>query len=251
MICVSTEKTGLNEVEGSCGMNVIARPRTRSFTTARSSPRRSAPLKRTSPLRMRAGPAGRMPRIARASVVLPQPLSPTRPTTSPGAMSRLMPSRTWAMPPSVTKSTRRPRTESRSAIACGAAAAQPRVEDVTQAVAQQIEAHHGEKDGQARRRRVPPRIGEELARLGDGPAPLRRGRRRAEAEEPQRGGGEDGEAHADGGAYDDRRGDVGQHVQHGQPPGRGAERRRALDEDFILECAGLGVDDAGEPRPVG
>src|SRR5262245_8999410 len=201
MSWVSTGNTGLNEVDGSCGMKVIARPRTRSFTTAGSSRSRSAPLKRTSPPRMRAGPAGRIPRIARASVVLPQPLSPTSPTTSPGAMSRLMPSRTWATPPSVTKSTRRPRTESSSAIAGGAAATQPRVEDVAQAITQQVEAHHGEEDGQARRRRVPPRIRQKLARLGDGPAPLRRGRRRAEAEEAERGGGEDGEAHADGRAH--------------------------------------------------
>ena len=52
-------------------------------------------------------------------------------------------------------------------------------------------------------------------------------------------------------AHDDRRGDVGQHVQHGQAPGRSAQRRRALDEDFLLERARLGVDHAGEPRPVG
>src|SRR5215510_8625746 len=184
-------------------MKVIARPRTRSLTAAGSSRRRSAPLKRTSPPRIRAGPLGRMPRIARASVVLPQPLSPTSPTTSPGPMSRLMPSSTWATPPSVTKSTRRPRTESSSAIARGTAAAQPRVQDVAQAVAQQIEAHDREEDGHARRRRVPPRVGQELTRLGDRPPPLRRGRRRPQAEEAQRGGGEDREAHTDGGAHDD------------------------------------------------
>src|SRR6185503_4031733 len=154
----------------------------------------------------------RMPRMARASVVLPQPLSPTRPTTSPAPISRLMPSSTWAGPPSVTKSTLSPRTERSSAIAAiphGPAAAQPRIEDVAQAVAEQVEAHDGEEDGQARRRRVPPRIREELARLGDRPAPLGRRRRRPQPEKSERRGGEDREPHADRGAHDDRRGAVG------------------------------------------
>src|SRR5882724_4907697 len=198
-------------------MKVIARPRTRSLTTAGSSRSRSAPLKRTSPPRTRAGPEGRIPRMARARVVLPHPLSPTRPTTSPGPTSRLMPSSTCATPPSVTKSTLSPRTDRSSVIASGAAPAQPRVEDVAQPVTEQVEAHDGEEDGDTRRRRVPPRVREELARLRDRPAPLGRGRRRPEPEEAQRGGGQDREPHADRRAHDDRGGDVRQHVQRGQP----------------------------------
>src|SRR5438270_243674 len=177
MICVSMGNSGLNDVNGSWGMNVIARPRTRSFTAAGSSRRRSVPLKRTSPARMRAAPSGRMPRIARARVVLPQPLSPTSPTTSPVSMSRFIPSSTCAGPRSVAKSTRNPRTASSSAIARRAAAAQPRIEHIAQAVAEQVEAHDGEEDRQARRRRVPPRVRQELARLRDRPPPLRRRRR--------------------------------------------------------------------------
>src|SRR5262245_10893470 len=244
MICVSTAKTGLNEVEGSCGMNVIARPRTRSFTTARASQRRSAPLKRTSPPRIRAAP-GRMPRMARASVVLPQPLSPTRPTTSPGPISRLMESSTWATPPSVTKSTLSPRTDRSSAIVRAAAPAQPWVEDVAQPITEQVEAHDGKDDGQTRGRRVPPSIGQELARLGDRPAPFGSGRRRSESEESKRRGGEDGEPHADRGAHDDRRGDVGQHVQHGEAPRRGAQCARALHEDLDRKSTRLNSSHLG------
>src|SRR5262249_52988687 len=217
MICAPTGKTGLNEVDGSWGMNVIARPRTRAFTVAASSRRRSVPLKRTSPPRMRAALAGRMPRIARARVVLPQPLSPTRPTTSPGPTSRLMPSSTCATPPSVTKSTLSPRTDSNSVIA-GGAAAHARIEDVAQPVADQVEAHDRQGDGEPGGRRVPPGLRQELARLGDGPAPFGRGWRRPEPEEAERGGGQDRESHADRRAHDDRRGDVGQHVQRGQTP---------------------------------
>src|SRR6266404_9893257 len=187
-------------------MNVIARPRTRSLTATGSSRRRSAPLNRTSPPRMRVAPAGRMPRMARASVVLPHPLSPTRPTTSPGPTSRVMPSSTCATPPSVTKSTLSPRTESSSGIGGRAAPAQPWVEDVAQPVAEQVEAHDGEEDGEARRRGVPPRVGQELARLRDRAAPLGRGRRRAEPEEAEGGGGQDGEPHTDRRAHDDRGG---------------------------------------------
>src|SRR5690348_14011094 len=244
MIWVPTGNSGLNEENGSWGMKVMARPRTRSFTTAGSCFRRSVPRKRTSPPRIRAAPSGRTPRIARASVVLPQPLSPTSPTTSPAAISRLIPSSTWAGPRSVAKSTRSPRTASSSAIAGPRPPAQPRVEHVAQAVAEQVEAHHGEEDGQARRRRVPPCIRQEFAGFRDGPAPLRGGRRGSEPEEAERGRGQDGEAHADGGPHDDRRGDVGQHVQHGEPPGRGAEGGGALDEHLLLERPRLRVDHA-------
>src|SRR4029453_6615537 len=101
---------------------------------------------------------GGVPGGGRGGVVLPQPLSPPRPTTSPRPMSRLMESSTWATPPSVTKSTLSSRTDRSSVIARGTAAAQPRVEDVAQAVAEQVESHDGEEDGQAGRRRVPPRI---------------------------------------------------------------------------------------------
>src|SRR5207302_9182292 len=112
-------------------------------------------------------------------VVLPQPLSPTSPTTSPGAISRLIPSSTRAGPRSVPKLTSSPRTESScragacpppppSAIVHRPAAPQAGIEHVAQAVAEQVEAHDGEEDGQTGGQRVPPGGGQELARLRDG-----------------------------------------------------------------------------------
>src|SRR5215813_4335825 len=222
-------------------MKVMARPRTRSLTAAGSSRRRSRLLKSTSPPRIRAEPAGRTPRIARASVVLPQPLSPTSPTTSPGATSRLMRSSTCATPWSVTKSTSSRRTESNSAIAGTLAPAEARVEHVAEAVAEQVEAHDGEEDGEPGRGGVPPCGREELARLRDRSAPLRRRWRRPESEKAQRGSREHREPHADRCAHDDRRRDVRQHVQCGQAPRRRTERGGALDEHFLLERARLGV----------
>ena len=59
------------------------------------------------------------------------------------------------------------------------------------------------------------------AALGDGEAPVRLRRRGAHAEEAQHRRDQDGEAHADGGAHDDRREGVGQDVQEDD-----AERRR-------------------------
>src|ERR1051326_8464018 len=136
-----------------------------------------------------------VPRIAFASVVLPQPDSPTRPMISPGRMVRLTPSSTRAGPDSVANETKRFSTSRRLASAGGTA--DPRVEDVTQAVAQEIEPHHDEEDREAGRERVPPGLGQELARLGNHAAPFGRGRRRAEPQESERARGEDGESHAD------------------------------------------------------
>src|SRR5919204_17555 len=87
-----------------------------------------------------------------------------------------------AGPRSVTKSTRRLRTASSSAITRRPAAAQSWIEHVAEAIAEQIEAHDREEDRQPGRRRIPPRVRQEFARLGDGAAPLRRRRRRAEAQ---------------------------------------------------------------------
>ncbi len=40
-------------------------------------------------------------------------------------------------------------------------------------------------------------------------------------------------------------------MQHGEPPRRGAEGGGGLDKGFLLDGPRLGVDHAGEPRPVG
>src|SRR5690242_3949586 len=95
----------------------------------------------------------RMPSIVRASVVLPEPDSPTSPMMRPRAMVRLTPSSTRAAPPSVAKPTLRSRI-STSGLAV-MRAPEPGIEYVAQAISQQIEPHHDDEDGEPRCERVP------------------------------------------------------------------------------------------------
>src|ERR1700761_6363477 len=162
---------GLNEVNGSCGTKVISRPRTRSEDRSRSWP-----------LKVREPPAiiafaGSAPRIVRASVVLPQPDSPTRPMISPGWSERLTPSSTRATPASVVKDTDRSRTDNSSA----SIAPHPRIEHVAQPVTEQVEAHPHQQDRDAWSRGIPPGLWQKAAAFGDHAAPFGRGWRGAEA----------------------------------------------------------------------
>src|SRR5215472_17751291 len=143
-----------------------------------------------------------VPRIALASVVLPQPDSPTSPMISPGRIVKLTPSSTLATPCSVANETRRFSTSRR--LSPGDCTANPWIEDIAQPIAQEVEAHHYEKDGKSRCQRIPPGLGQEFARFGDHAPPFRRRRWCAETEEAERAGGEDGETHADRRAHDDR-----------------------------------------------
>src|ERR1700736_4049248 len=160
----------------------MRRPRTPLATTRGGIASRSSPAKRIDPAEGRAFLA-MVPRIAFASVVLPQPDSPTSPMISPGRIVRLTPSSTRAGPDSVANETKRFSTSRRLAPADGTA--DPRVEHVTQAVAEEIESHHDEEDREPGRERVPPGLGQELARLGNHAAPLGRRRRRAQPEEAE------------------------------------------------------------------
>ena len=83
-------KTGLSEVMGSWKIMEISSPlmaRRRSG----EAPRNSSPLYSTDPPLTRPG-GGTRPKRLKAVMVLPQPLSPTRPRISPGIISRLTPS---------------------------------------------------------------------------------------------------------------------------------------------------------------
>src|SRR5690606_20390070 len=156
--------------------------------------RMSIPSKRMDPPSFRAF-GGRMPSTERASVVFPQPDSPTRPMMAPRRMLKLTPSRTRTIPASVPKLILRSRTSSSRSVLMAAPDAW--IEDVAQPVPEEIEPHDDYEDGKARRQGIPPCIGQELTRLGDHATPFRRGRRRAETEEPQRCCRQDREAHAD------------------------------------------------------
>ena len=191
--------------------------------------------------------------MARASVVLPQPLSPTRPTTSPGPIVEIdavehlgHARRRWR--------SRRGARARRAAQPSRAvtAAPHPRIEDVAQAVAQQVEAHHGEEDGEARRQRrtTTHRAGTRATRRSCVPIPASA----AAAPRPRKPSAAAvrivkpmpievrtmiGEM------------TLGSTCSRMRRQRRGAERGRASMKISFLSDARLGVDEAGEPRPVG
>src|SRR3954449_12395105 len=126
---------------------------------------------------------GRMPRIARAKVVLPQPDSPTSPMISPRRIVTLTPSSTFATPRSVPNDTRRFSTSRR--LSFGAGTSDPRIENIAQAVTQQVEAHHDKEDRKPGGQCIPPRLRKELTRFGNHPPPFRGRRWCAEAKEAE------------------------------------------------------------------
>src|SRR2546422_2319500 len=96
--------------------------------------------------------AGRSCVIASASVVFPQPLSPTRPTVSPSSTSRLTPSTARTQPFWTLKWTFRLRTERRGT----STPPQARVDDLIEAATQEIEAEGKEGDRETGREEPPP-----------------------------------------------------------------------------------------------
>jgi len=105
MTCSPTECTGLNAAIGSCGISAISAPRiARSSALFGESRVRStgAPelfWKRIWPPTIRPG-GSTICKMAFIVTLLPQPLSPTMPTTCPGCTSKLTPSTARTSPSS-------------------------------------------------------------------------------------------------------------------------------------------------------
>src|SRR2546428_666190 len=123
--------------------------------------------------------------------------------------------------------------------------AQARVEGAAQRVAEEVGAQHGDHDGQAGERRDPPGAADVVAALADHPAPARRGRLHAEAQERQRRLDDDqlGELearHHDGGTDDVRR-----DVAEEDPRGPAAEGARS---DHEVPLPGAQRHHADQPR---
>ena len=81
-----TVNSGFSEAMGSCRIIAMRLPRTRRISRS-DLVRRSAPSKRTSPSTMRAAVGSRRRRDS-ASVVLPDPDSPTMPRVSPASSAK-------------------------------------------------------------------------------------------------------------------------------------------------------------------
>src|ERR1700761_348563 len=80
---------------------------------------------------------------ARMVTLLPQPLSPTMPTTWPGNTSKLTPSTARTVPSSMRNDTRRSRTRNSGSVAVG-------IGGIAQAVAHQVEREHRDDHDQSR-----------------------------------------------------------------------------------------------------
>jgi hypothetical protein len=100
--CIPMVKTGLSDVIGSWKIMLISLPRT-SRISSHGSLSRSRPLKKTSPATILPGGSGIRRRMLNAVTLFPDPDSPTRPSTSPGRMSRSTPSTALPTPASVQK----------------------------------------------------------------------------------------------------------------------------------------------------
>ena len=98
---------GLSDVIGSWKIMAIRSPRMRSIcrsvAVARSSAGPPSSFHRIRPEVIRPGGSGTSRRIERLSTLLPDPLSPTTPTTSPASMDRLAPLTARTTPSSVKK----------------------------------------------------------------------------------------------------------------------------------------------------
>src|SRR5262249_1393736 len=102
------------------------------------------------------------------------------------------------------------------------------VEDVAEAVAEQVHGEHRHHDGEAGKRGDPPRLAQVVAPLAQHAPPLGRGRRAAETEEAEGRRGENRRAEAEGGGDDERGEHVGQDVAAHDEPVASAHRARRL-----------------------
>ena len=119
--CQPTLKAGLRLVIGSWKIMPISRPRM-AFSVRRSARARSRPRNRMAPLAIRVGGSGSRRRTDMAVTLLPQPDSPTSPSTSPGPMANETSSTRRTGPASVATSSVRPSTPRSGATASAAVA---------------------------------------------------------------------------------------------------------------------------------
>src|SRR5438105_6585096 len=211
---------------------------------------------------------------------LPEPDSPTMPSVSPFPTLMLTCCTAFTMPRRVVNSTVRSLTSSRGWAVmttsakiskttpckversaplphslCGGRNKQSlnqpsrpplRIDDVAQAVAEQVEAEHRDHQREPREQRDPPFARHhEAGALRDHDAPLRGRRSHAEANERQAGGVEDGVAHGQRHLHDHDRHDIGQDMHKQYPELAIAGQARRLHEAGIAADIGFGAGDAG------
>src|SRR3954453_4963298 len=185
-----TLRIGLSAARGFWKIIEISRPR-RSRICSSVAPLTSMPENITEPSAIL--PARSRMRITAYEVTdLPEPDSPTMPRVSPFATEMSTCCTAFTMPRRVTNSTVRSRT---SGSGCEVIALRPplRVDDVAQAVAEQVEAEHRDHQRQPRKQRDPPLARHhEAGAFRDHYAPFRGRRPLPETDERQASGLKDG-----------------------------------------------------------
>src|SRR5439155_18896139 len=212
----------------------MRRPRRLRISFSRR-PRRLWPRKITSP-EIRAV-FGRRPRIDIEVTLLPEPDSPTIPSTSFSWTSNDTPSTAFTTPSSVGNSTWRSRTESTAPSGISASSTgsrsvsvrRLRVKRMAQAVAEEVDGKDGEQDEQAGEVDEIRGVGAHGAiRLGKHRPPRQVRRLDAEAEERERRLGDDRQAHDERRVHRDRPDSVGEEVPHDDPEARRTRGTRRL-----------------------
>src|SRR5918999_4906818 len=220
-ICVSMRSTGFSVIIGSWNTMAMRAPRTlRSSSSA--SPTRSVPSKRIRPPTMRPG-GSTSPRIENPVTVFPQPDSPTRPSTSPARTSKLTPSTARTTPARVKKWVRRFCTSKVLPF-------KARIEDIAQAVADEVDAHDRGEERDARVEADPVLARQHvLEAIGDQQAERGLGERQADAEERERRLERDGVRGLQGADHDHRGDHIGQEMAKDDARGRQGKAMRGLD----------------------
>src|SRR5262249_29490446 len=117
-----------------------------------------------------------------------------------------------------------------------------RIRCVAQPVAEQVEAQHGDEDGQAGERGDPPGRGQELPALDDHVAPARQRRLSPETEVAQGRLDQNRLAQQEAGLDDHDRQRVDEQVASEDARVTGPERRRGVDEVSVAKAQALAAD---------
>ena len=150
IIWVSMRRTGFSVIIGSWKIMAMRDPRSRASAGSPAATR-SWPSKTMRPAVMRPGSSIR-PMMEKPVTDLPDPDSPTRPRISPRRRARSMPSTARTTPARVSNSVHSPSMRSRSVLTARRtqrSPLQPRVEDVAQLVADQVDGHHRDQQRDA------------------------------------------------------------------------------------------------------
>src|SRR5688500_4932743 len=232
-----TVNTGFIDVIGSWKIIAIWLPRYLRISCA-GKPKSSSPRNLTEPV-MRAE-RGSRPITAIIVTLLPEPDSPTTPSTLPASMVRSTPRTAFTSPSCVGKVTVRSWISRSACRDVGFTASLPhavllRVEGVTQAVADEVHAEADEQQHRAGEVEEPRAVERGALARVDELAERRVRRRHAKAEERERGLEQDGQRDGERGRHHDRPHRVGQHVPEDDAAARRADGARGLDELLLAQ----------------